>query len=69
MDSGFGFGIPLPGCPVCGAAMTDPELHQRFHDGLRETARRVFAPDMSPEEYEAAIREIWDREHGQEAGR
>ena len=56
-----------PSCPICGTVMADPALHQRFHDGLREIARRVEAPDMSPEEYEAAIRELWDRDHPGEA--
>lgn len=55
-----------PSCPVCGAVMADAGLHQRFHDGLREIARRVEAPQMSPEQYEAAIREQWDRDHPQE---
>jgi hypothetical protein len=35
--------------------MADVDLHQRFHDSLREIARRVIAPDMSPEEWNAAI--------------
>ena len=52
-----------PSCPVCGAVMADGMLHQRFHDGLREIARLVEAPDTSPEEYEAAIRVQWDRDH------
>ncbi len=52
-----------PSCPVCGTVMADPVLHQRFHDGLREICRRVEAPDMSPEEYDAILREQWDRDH------
>ena len=51
-----------PTCPVCGAVMGNPELHQRFHDGLREIARHVEAPDSTPEEYEQAIREEWESE-------
>jgi hypothetical protein len=43
--------------------MADLELHQQFHDGLRELARLVVAPDMTPEEYERVIREEWDRTH------
>jgi hypothetical protein len=46
-----------PACPVCGAVIGNPELHQRFHDGLRDIARRIEAPDTTPEEYEQAIRE------------
>jgi hypothetical protein len=53
-----------PSCPVCGTVMADAELHQKFHDGLREIARRVEAPDMTPEEYEQAIREEWERRSG-----
>lgn len=37
-------------------------LHQRFHDGLREIARHVEAPDATPEDYEQAIREQWESE-------
>lgn len=51
-----------PSCPVCGTVMADPELHQRFHDGLREISRRIEAPDMTPEEYDQAIRAEWERE-------
>jgi hypothetical protein len=43
--------------------MDDADLHQKFHDGLRELARRVEAADMSPEDYERALREEWDRTH------
>lgn len=49
-----------PTCPVCGVPVRDGKLHQRFHDGLRELTRQVYAPDMSPEEYEQAIREAGD---------
>jgi len=42
--------------------MADPELHQKFHDGLRELARQVEAPNATPEEYEQAIRAQWERE-------
>jgi hypothetical protein len=35
--------------------MFDVDLHQRFHDSLREITRRVIAPDMPPEEWNAAI--------------
>ena len=42
--------------------MGNPELHQRFHDGLREIARHVEAPDSTPEEYEQAIRAQWESE-------
>lgn len=51
-----------PSCPVCGVVMADPDLHQRFHDGLREIARHVEAPDSTPEEYERAIAEQWAAE-------
>ena len=51
-----------PTCRACGAVMGDPELHQRFHDGLREIARHVEAPDSTPEEYEQAIRAQWESE-------
>ena len=50
-----------PTCRACGAVMGDPELHQRFHDGLREIARRIEAPDSTPEEYEQAIRDHQER--------
>jgi hypothetical protein len=30
-----------PACPACGAVMADPELHQQFHDGLREICRHT----------------------------
>lgn len=53
---------PSSTCPVCGVAMRDPELHQRFHDGLREITRLVCCPDVPPEEYDQAIREQWERE-------
>ena len=49
-----------PTCPVCGAVMADTALHQRFHDGLREIARHIEAPDSTPEEYEQAIRAQWE---------
>ena len=52
-----------PACPACGTVMADPELHQKFHDGLRELARRIEAPDTTPEDYEQAIREHWQRDH------
>lgn len=45
----------LPDCPVCGALIVNVDLHQRFHDSLREISRLVIAPDMSPEEWNAAI--------------
>lgn len=45
----------FPTCPVCGVAIRDLGLHQRFHDGLREVARKLFAPEMTPEEYAHAI--------------
>jgi len=51
-----------PSCPVCGAVIADPVLHQKFHVGLRDLCRRVYCPDMTPEEYEQAIREQWERE-------
>ena len=51
-----------PTCPVCGVPMRNTELHQRFHDGLREICRHVEAPDMTPEAYEQAIREQWERD-------
>jgi hypothetical protein len=53
-----------PTCPVCGVPVRDTELHQRFHDGLGEMARKVFAPDSTPEEWQQAIREVAER-HGQ----
>ena len=43
--------------------MDDADLHQKFHDGLRELARRVEAADMSPEDYERVLRAEWDRTH------
>ena len=52
-----------PACPACGTVMADPELHQKFHDGLREICRWIEAPDSTPEEYEQAIREQWQRDH------
>ena len=52
-----------PSCPVCGTVISNPELHQKFHDGLREICRLLYAPDTTPEEYEQAIREQWDRDH------
>ena len=52
-----------PSCPVCGTVMNDAALHQRFHDGLRELARMVYCPDMSPEDYGQLIREQWNRDH------
>ena len=51
-----------PACRACGAVMADTALHQRFHDGLREIARHVEAPDSTPEEYEQAIRAHWESE-------
>jgi ABC-type nitrate/sulfonate/bicarbonate transport system substrate-binding protein len=42
--------------------MANPELHQRFHDALREIARRTEAPDTTPEEYEQATPEQRERE-------
>ena len=51
-----------PACPVCGAVMADIAVHQRFHDALREICRHVEAPDMTPEAYEQAIREQWERD-------
>ena len=51
-----------PICRACGAVIGNPELHQRVHDGLREIARRIEAPDSPPEEYEQAIREEWESE-------
>jgi len=41
-------------CPVCGAAMGDAELHQKFHDALRGLAR-LMAPDLSDEEWDASV--------------
>lgn len=57
-----------PMCPVCGAQMLNAELHQRFHDGLRELARMVEAPDSTPAEYEQAIREAAEREAASREG-
>ena len=51
-----------PPCPACGAVMADAQLHQKFHDSLRELCRRAEAPDMTPEEYDQAIREQRERE-------
>jgi hypothetical protein len=55
-----------PSCPICGAIMANPQLHQQFHDGLhdglREICRRIEAPDTTPEEYEQAIRAEWERQ-------
>ena len=43
--------------------MADAALHQKFHDGLREICRRVEAPDMTPGEYDQALRVEWERAH------
>jgi len=44
-----------PACQVCGALIGNLALHQRFHDALREAARKLCAPEMSPEEYAQAV--------------
>ena len=46
-----------PTCPVCGAAVRDTALHQRFHDALREMARMIYAPDSTPQEWDQAVAE------------
>lgn len=46
-----------PTCPVCGVPVRDPELHQRFHDALREMARMIYAPDSTPQEWDQAVTE------------
>lgn len=45
----------FPTCTVCGVPVRDTALHQRFHDGLREVCRKLYAPDMTPEEYAQAV--------------
>ena len=44
-----------PTCPACGVPVHDLALHQRFHDGLREVCRKLYAPDSTPEEYAQAV--------------
>ena len=44
-----------PTCTVCGTAVRDSALHQRFHDGLKEMARMVYAPESTPEEWERLV--------------
>lgn len=48
--------------------MRDPELHQKFHDGLGELVRVVYVPEMSPEDYQQLVQEEWDRTHQEAPG-
>jgi len=55
----FGFGdIFSMTCPACGATIGDPVRHELFHDALGEIARKVTAPDLSPEEWRAAVKDV-----------
>jgi hypothetical protein len=47
----------FPTCPVCGTAVRDTTLHQRFHDALREMARMIYSPESTPEEWDRAVAE------------
>jgi hypothetical protein len=50
-----------PTCQVCGVPVRDVEQHTRFHGALSAIARKVFAPDATPEEWQQAIREVAER--------
>lgn len=50
-----------PTCQVCGVPVHDPALHQRFHEGLGEMARKVYAPEATDEEWAQAIAEEAER--------
>jgi hypothetical protein len=45
-------------------AVRDTGAHQRFHDGLSEMARRIYAPEATPEEWAQAVREEAERQAG-----
>ena len=52
MSGIFGFS---PTCQVCGVPVHDVALHTRFHKGLGDIARKVYAPEASDEEWAQAV--------------